>query len=140
MEDDENKLGGGPPSLEQEQEAAAKVEELTRRLQASERARDGVQEAPRAIRLAREDLLLYQLLGSKVEAATLKKSMYQRELQHAEVEFAKANHEASLFMRTIAAQHNVDFRYNTVTDDGYIVPLDPRQRQLALEAMLKENA
>ncbi len=66
--------------------------------------------------------LKYQLLRSLVANADLKLQMYLREVQHAEIEKAKAMHELTLHMKRVAAKHSLDSDTVSVTEDGYLVP------------------
>ncbi len=73
-------------------------------------------------KLENEDLLKYQLLGSRVQNADLKITMYQRELQYAQIERAKEAHGLSQFHKSIADKYKFDLHAVQITEDGYIVP------------------
>lgn len=123
MENAENILGGAPPSVQEQRE----MEESAGRLLAQAAAAGvlGVQAAPTSpstpIKLDEVDLLKYQLLGSKVSEAHTKVMMYERELQHAQIERARLGHEATLHMKGLEEKYQVDFRQSMVTEDGYII-------------------
>ena len=78
-------------------------------------------------RLDEVDLLKYQLLGSRINAAELKTAMYLRELQHAEIEKARLTHEMSQHVQHIEQKYGSSLRDSQVTEDGYIIAR-PAQR------------
>jgi len=131
MESSENRLGGGPPSPEV---AQGMEDQLDRVVQQAEAA-FGAQEAstptePSApIKIDREDLLEYKLLGSRASYAELQVTMYTRELQRSQGEANQIGFEASELLTKLGAKYGVDMRANKVTDDGYLVPRVPLVRR-----------
>lgn len=123
MEDSGKALGGGPPTDEQQAELEALADlscmAVVDALQAQ--APVGVQAAPSPRQLDEGDHMKYQLLGERVEKSELKMAMYQRELQHAQIERARHVHELSQHVRHIEQKYSTNLSENMVTEDGYII-------------------
>jgi hypothetical protein len=132
MENAAQKLGGGPPTPE---EQAHFDVNLDTRVTEMERviAESGVQEAPTSpstpTQVEREDLLEYKLLGQRAANAELQVTMYSRELQRSQADANTIAHEAANFMKLLEAKYKTDLRLFMITEDGYLVqrPIDQRQ-------------
>lgn len=125
MTDSGKALGGGAPSDAEQTKMEAQAEQVAKAA-AAELAL-GVQAAPGPPKLDEGDHMKYQLLGKCVENAELKIAMYQRELQHAQIERAQSVHKLSGHVRHIEQKYSTSLLNSMVTEDGYIV-VRPEQR------------
>ena len=123
MTHEEPKLG---PTSEQDEETAARSEEVFARIAGKAGEGVGVQVAPTApsepIQIDRADLLEYKLFGSRAANAELQVVMYSRELQRSQTEVNTVAHEGRQFVQSLEKKYGVDLTANMITDDGYLVP------------------
>lgn len=114
----------GPNSEEERDAARRRDASIAAVLEVASAA--GVQEAPTTpsepIKIEREDLLEYKLLGSRAEKAELQVTMYHRELQRSQAEANTIAHEARQLLQNFEKKYNVDMAAHMVTEDGYLVP------------------
>ena len=118
MEDSGKALGGGAPTAAEQAEMEGHAEQVYKAA-AAEIA--GVQAAPDPRQLDEGDHMKYKLLGKCVENSELKIAMYQRELQHAQIERSRHVHELSVHVRHLEQKYATSLLNHTVTEDGYII-------------------
>lgn len=75
------------------------------------------------------DHLKYQLLGSDATNAELKIAMYERELQHAQIDRENTRYKVAQFVRELEAKYGTNLAQYMVSADGYLLPRDLGQRQ-----------
>lgn len=75
-----------------------------------------------AVELEREEWLIYKLSMVQAREARLRVSMYERELNHAQAEAAKLDHELAKNLKVLSDKYGVDMAMSAITEDGYLIP------------------
>lgn len=125
MESSANRLGPNPKQdLEAAQRSEAAFVAIAEQIVAQE-APPAPTEPSAPIKIDREDLLEYKLLGSRAAYTELQVTMYTRELQRSTADANQVAYEASELLMKLGAKYGVDMRANKITEDGYVVARAP---------------
>lgn len=77
------------------------------------------------MQLSAADLLDYKLHEKELQFERLKLTMYQRELERAQIDLAEADNRTTLLRSRLEKAYEIDLSTHMVTTDGYLVPRQP---------------